>query len=124
MKSFIKIYGPPVLKAIKTLEKMSIDMPQVCIMDVSLKEASYDSGSGSQMGSIDISRAISFFGELGDITKERCSKIISKSGEELGDYDFFFKWFNKPNQNELNKLIEKVDEVLTPLGVRYTITTK
>ena len=33
MKSYIKIWGPPLGKAIRTLEKIAIDMPQVCIMD-------------------------------------------------------------------------------------------
>ena len=31
MKSYIKIYGPPVLKAIKALETIAVDMPEVCI---------------------------------------------------------------------------------------------
>jgi len=39
MKSFIKIYGPPVLKAIKTLEKVSIGMPEVCIMDTIIAQS-------------------------------------------------------------------------------------
>ncbi len=33
MKSYIKIYGPPILEAIKALEKLAIDTPEVCIMD-------------------------------------------------------------------------------------------
>jgi hypothetical protein len=33
MKSYVKIVGPPLLEAIKALEKMAIDMPEVCIMD-------------------------------------------------------------------------------------------
>jgi hypothetical protein len=33
MKSYIKILGPPHLKAIKELEKVAVDMPQLCIMD-------------------------------------------------------------------------------------------
>ncbi len=55
---------------------------------------------------------------------ERCGKIISKSGEMLGDYDFFFEWFKNPSQAEINQLIEKIDEALSPLGCSYTITTK
>jgi len=33
MRSYIKIYGPPISKAIKELEKLAIGMPEVCIMD-------------------------------------------------------------------------------------------
>ena len=60
----------------------------------------------------------------GRITQERCSKIISKSGETLEDCDFFFEWFKDPSQAELNDLIGKIDEALSPMGCRYTITTK
>ena len=58
------------------------------------------------------------------IPVERCHSIISKSGERLGGYDFFFEWFEEPSQNQINDLIEKIDEDLTPLGCYYTITTK
>ncbi len=33
MKSYIKIYGPPVLKSIRVLEKLAVKMPEICIMD-------------------------------------------------------------------------------------------
>jgi len=33
LRSYIKIYGPPVYDAIKALEKLAIDVPQACIMD-------------------------------------------------------------------------------------------
>ena len=33
MKSYIKIYGPPHLKAIKALEEIAVDIPETCIMD-------------------------------------------------------------------------------------------
>jgi hypothetical protein len=59
-----------------------------------------------------------------DASVERCNKIISRSGEMLGEYDFFFEWFKDPSMEELNNFIEKIDTVLTPLGCRYTIITK
>jgi len=61
---------------------------------------------------------------IGSVPQERCSNIISKSSEELGGYDFFFEWFRNPSAEECNKLIEKIDEKLAPLGCKYTITTK
>jgi hypothetical protein len=68
----------------------------------------------------------SYFGAFytGEIEVERCSNIISKSGERLGDYDFFFEWFTEPTMDQINQLMEKIDEALTPLGCKYTITTK
>lgn len=125
MKSYIKIYGPPVLEAIQALEKISIDMPEVCVMDrlslVSPDFRTSEGGFGMQSGDIG---STYYFGGTEQIPKERCDTLISKSGEHLGGYDLFFEWFKKPNVNQLNILIEKIDEVLKPLNVRYTITTK
>jgi hypothetical protein len=42
----------------------------------------------------------------------------------VGEYDFYFEWFVNPNSEQVNMLIEAVDEVLAPTGVRYSITTK
>jgi len=116
MRSYIKIYGPPVVKAIKALEKVAIDAPEVCIMDTFIEAymPAFDSREGT-MG---------YFSGLGEIPIERCDKIISKSGEMLGEYDFYFEWFKEPTLTELNDFIEKIDEALAPLGCRYTITTK
>ena len=116
MRSSIKIYGPPVLKAIKALEKVAIDMPEVCIMDTIISQAgpTFD----------DVTGMVEYFGGPGEITVERCNKIISRSGESLGEYDFYFEWFTEPTMEQLNILIEKIDEALTPLGCKYTITTK
>jgi len=117
MRSFIKIYGPPVLKAIKELEKIAVDMPEVCIMDTVISQAlpvfRDPEGTMDYFSSMPV-----------EITKERCNNIISKSGEMLGEYDFFFEWFTKPTMEQLNSLIGKIDEALAPLGCRYTITTK
>lgn len=116
MKSYIKIYGPPILKAVKELEKVAVDFPEVCIMDTVI--ASGGTQLSTQEGIAD------FFGGPGDITVERCSNIISESGESLGEYDFFFEWFVDPSTGQLNELIEKIDGALKPLGCMYTITSE
>lgn len=116
MRSYIKIYGPPVVKAIKALEKVAIDVPEVCIMNTFIE--SYMPTFDSRMG------AMGYFAGLGEISVERCDKIISRSGEMLGEHDFYFEWFKKPSMAELNNLMEKIDEALTPLGCKYTITTR
>lgn len=115
MKSFIKIYGPPTLKAIKELQKIAIDMPEVCIMDTVITQdlPRFDSVEGT----------MDFFGPT-DISVERCGNIISKSGESLGEHDFYYEWFTDPTMGQLNDLIGKIDEAMTPLGCKYTITTK
>jgi len=105
------------MKAIKVLEKIAIDMPEVCIMDTMIVES---------MPSIrDPDNIFNYFSSIpAGINVERCDTIISKSGEKLGEYDFFFEWFKEPTMDELNNLIVKIDEALASLGCRYTITTK
>ncbi len=114
MKSYIKVYGPPVRAAIKALEKISIDMPEVCIMNTDL------SISPPMEGEL----LMNYFGGNEVISPQRCGKIISKSRESLGEYDFFFEWFKKPTMDQLHTLMDAVDEALSEVGVRYTITTK
>ena len=114
MKSYIKIYGPPVAKALKALEKVAVDMPEVCIMNMELMELQW----------LQDESLMHYFGGPGSISEERCDTIISKSGESLGEYDFYFEWFKNPTMNELHSFIEKIDDTLTEVEVRYTITTK
>ena len=129
MISYVKIYGPPLLMALKALEKIAIDMPEVCIMDTTIQSAvGAPEIPGASFGAADISfdtpeGVMSFFG-VDDISEERCNTLISKSGESLGEYDFYFEWFTKPTVAQVEDLIEKIDEALAPLGVKYTLTTK
>lgn len=130
MKSYVKIFGPPLLKAIKTLEKIAVDMPEVCIMDTTIAaDIGVPQMGMSVMGmtesTLDSQEGVlKFFGGEGVISEERCDTIISKSGESLGEHDFFFEWFTKPTMKQVEDLIERIDEALAPLGVKYTITTK
>jgi len=119
MKSYVKLYGPPLLEALNALRSIAVDMPEVCIMDSMISE--YTPQFDSREGIIDFFRQ-----EVGEreLTVERCDTIISDSGEALGEYDFFFEWFKEPSMDELNQLIEKIDAALEPLGCKYTITTK
>jgi hypothetical protein len=127
MISYVKIYGPPLFEALKALEKVAIDMPEVCIMDTTIQAAvGAPEFPGTSYGEISFDTAegvIAFFG-VKDMPEERCDNIISKSGETLGEHDFFFEWFTKPNMSQVEDLIKKIDEVLAPLGVKYTLTTK
>jgi len=116
MKSYVKVYGPPLLKAIKALEKVAIGLPEVCIWNTFMTYSPF------VLGDTSYEYLSEYF--AGEVPEKRCSTIISKSGESLGEYDFFFEWFKKPTMDELNNLIENVDEALASLGVKYTLTTK
>jgi thiamine biosynthesis protein ThiC len=117
--SYVKIYGPPVYDAIKELEKIAVDMPEVCILDTIIDYAP-NSDAFSKPNYVS-----SYFQMIPvEVYVKRCNNIISKSGEKLGEYDFFFEWFKKPTMEQLNQLIKKIDKTLKPLGCSYTFTTK
>ncbi len=129
MRSYIKIYGPPVLEAIKKLEKLAVDMPEVCIMDYVIAQDI----SPSVAKELDVSKVSSEEGSISGFFLQRTGvvlpvkryhNIISKHGQKLGEYDFFFEWYEKPKGSQLNDLIGKIDDALKPLGCLYTITTK
>lgn len=131
MKSFIKLYGPPILKSLKALEKIAVDMPEVCIMDSLIEQYFPESSPIGVSPSSSEGHAISggvwaqqYFSPLTSISVERCDTIISNSGETTGEFDFYYEWFTEPTTEEVNSLIEKIDKALSPLDVKYTITTK
>jgi len=116
LKSYVRIYGPPLLKAIRALEKLAVNMPEVCVMDVMIE---------SSMPQFNTREGVrNYFQAIDNIPEQRCETIISKSGIKMGDFDFVFEWFKAPKSEEVNVLIEKIDEALAPIGVRYTIATK
>ncbi len=137
MKSYIKIFGPPILKSIRALELIAIDMPEVRIMDTIMVQGMPASiardvgastvktrGTGS-LGLYPGGSVRRYFSspEL-VIPVERLVSIISDAGESLGDYDFFYEWVQEPTQVQLFELINRIEKALTPLGCKYRITTK
>ena len=86
MSSKIKIYGPPIDKAVTALQKLAEELPNI------------------QNGHI-------------------ASGIIPSGETLMGDFDFVFHWLKKPNEIQLRKLINRIDEALKDLDCRYTITT-
>ena len=129
MRSYIKIYGPPILDAIKELEKVAINMPEVCVMDHFIQsdlspKVARETG-GSAVKTFEDPIAGFFMERTGVVVSvKRCQSIISKHGQKLGEYDFFFEWRKEPETSQLNDLIRKIDDALKPLGCLYTITTK
>ena len=69
-------------------------------------------------------RTREYFDNYDDIDAIRCSNIISKAVYSLGEYDFFFEWFTAPTTEQVLTLIQHIEEALSEIDVRYTITTK
>jgi len=116
MISYVKIMGPPIHDAIIALEKIAVDLPKTCIMDHAILE-NVSKSIASDIGG--------WFDNRGVIVPiERCKDIISKTGESLGEYDFYFEWTTKPRIDDIVMLIEKIDIAFKQIGAMYTITTK
>jgi hypothetical protein len=129
VRSYIKIFGPPILEALKELEKLAVDMPEVCIMDYviqrDLSPKMAEEVGGSTVETYNVSIPGFFEQRIGVVVPvKRCHSIISKHGQKLGEYDFFFEWYEDPDAGQLNELIRRIDAALEPLGCLYTITTK
>jgi hypothetical protein len=144
--TYVKILGPPHLEVIRSLEKIAIEMPEICIMDsfISNEIPKYllsgynlQNRKNVQIQSYDRIRNVSHIGPDQDnfafnyfssnnieIPIERCNDIISKSGRSLGDYDFYFEWMENPNGYRLNEFIEKIDNALINSGCYYTLYNK
>jgi hypothetical protein len=129
-RSYIKIYGPPLLKAIRALEKVAVEFSQKTTIRV------YDILTPTPMAPyIDIGTRQLRERQLPDeyrdfllpeveMPVEEKVKLISRASDTLGDHDFFFEWGKEPTKQEVVDLIEKIDEALADCGCRYTITTK
>jgi hypothetical protein len=127
MRSFVKVMGPPLLEAVRALERIAVDMPQVCVMDEAIL-LDVPRSVGRDIGEpFEYREAVSgFFTRRTGVSVrvERCDDIISEYGEELGEYDFFFEWFEEPSMEQLRELIGRIDGALGPLGCLYSVTTK
>ncbi len=135
MNTYVKLDGKLKKEAIETLRKLAIKMPKVCVMDTILQEdLGLDAalgegpgglpgagGSGTQ-GSVEM--VMNYFGGPNMISKERCQSIISKSGADLGEYDFIYEWMGKPSSSQVTILEEDIAKSLKPLKIKYTVTSK
>lgn len=120
-KTYVRIYGPPLLKAIKALEGVAVDMSKATEVKFSHKCVPYPTRLQSDRRDWD-----NYLKNLQN-TYTDCyepQKIISDASMTFGDYDFVFEWSVKPSMKKVQDLIEKVDKSLTGLGVHYTLTTK
>ncbi len=120
-KTYIKIYGPPLLKAIKSLEGVAVKMSKEKQVKFSHKCIPYPTRLQS-----DNQDWNNYLNNLKN-TYVECyepAKIISEAHQTLGDRDFMFEWAEKPTLTQLNQLTEEIDAALGGLGVLYTMTTE
>lgn len=99
MKSCLKLYGPKIADALSALEEMVEEIREDTTM----------------------SRIVVTTDPSIDLMTEQ---MINDGAQTLGEYDFAVEWRVAPAPRNLRKLIRKIDQVLTPTGCRYTITSK
>ena len=121
VKSYVRIYGPPLLKAIKALEGVAVDMSNKTEVKFSHKCVPYPTRLQSDKNDWN-----AYLKNM-QKTYQDCyepEKIISDASMTLGDYDFVFEWTSKPSISQIEDLISKVDAALSGVGVMYTLTTE
>jgi hypothetical protein len=120
-KTYVRIYGPPLMKAIRALEGVAVKMSSETEVKFSHKCVPYP--TRMQTDKTDWNNYLKNLQN----TYTECyepQKIISDASMTLGEYDFVFDWTEKPNMKKIEGLIEKIDEALSEVGVHYTLTTE
>lgn len=127
-RSYIKLYGPPIMKGIRALEKVAVEMSRettVRFYDVFVPTVTPDMMASGEYREawagyvagipVDVSMPMAI---------EERVKLISSAADTLGEYDFFFEWGEEPTKDQVLGLIEKIDEALAECGCNYTVVTK
>lgn len=120
-RSYVKIYGPPLVKAIEALEAVAVDMSKATELKFSHKCVPYP--SLTQSSTSDWNQYLKNMQRLYVDCYEPV-RLISDSQQLLGEYDFFFEWAEEPSIAQIEGLLKKIDDVLEGLGCNYTLTTK
>ena len=121
-KTYVRIYGPPLLKAIKTLEGVAVEMSKSSEVKFSHKCVPYPTRMQSDKNDWE-----TYLKNLQN-TYTDCyepQKLISDARMSLGEYDFVFEWAEKKaSMKKVQGLIEKIDGALGELGVLYSLKTE
>ena len=120
-KSYVKIYGPPVLKAIKALEGVAVEMSMSIGVKFSHKCIPYP--KRTQPNTADWDAYLKNM-ERTYVDCYEPVRLISDSKQMLGEHDFFFDWVEEPNVQKIESLLDKIDSALKGLGCYYTLTTE
>jgi hypothetical protein len=110
VRSYIKIYGPPILKTLWNLEQVAMEMRKKRMV--------------SYFSSIIASYKSTKFASSMDLPEQNDQQLVHHGAIALGDYDFFFEWESDPTTEQVTELIGRIDAVLADCDCRYTITTK
>jgi hypothetical protein len=120
-RSYVKVYGPPVLKAIKALEGVAVEMSKSTGVKFSHKCIPYP--TRTQPNTADWDAYLKNM-ERTYVDCYEPVRLISDSHQMLGEHDFFFEWVEKPDMEKIEGLLEKIDNAFKGLGCYYTLMTE
>jgi len=122
-RSYVKIYGPPVLKAIQALEGVAVEMSKAT--SIKFRHSCQPQGYPGHIepGKRDWDQYLEHMKRTYVDCYEPV-RLVSESDQLLGEYDFFYEWTEDPDMKKIEGLIEKIDGALEGIGCYYTITTK
>jgi len=121
VKSYVKIYGPPVMEALMALEAIAVELSKATSVKFSHTCIPYPTRYQSDQN--DWNNYMKRM-QQNYVDCYEPVKLISESDQLLGEYDFFFEWSEDPKMDQLENLIGKIDEALVGMGCLYTITTE
>lgn len=126
MKTYVKIYGPPLMKALDQLEKIAKKMPKITHYHFLIGYPGYSGLTGPSSQDTTMGEPYLAGTALvgGTDAQKVTHSVISKSGHTLGEYDFFFEWNEEPTWKDMRELISKIDKTFTKLRCKYTLTSK
>lgn len=121
VRSYVKIYGPPIVKAINALEAVAVEMSKATDVKFSHKCLPYP--TRYQSNTNDWNQYLKNMERIYVDCYEPV-KLISESQQLLGEYDFFYEWVEAPKMAQIEELLKKIDDALEGMGCNYTLTTK
>jgi hypothetical protein len=121
VRSNVKIYGPPLMKAIKALEATAVEMSKTTALKFSHTRIPYP--TRMQGNTKDWNEYLKNM-ERTYVDCYEPVKLISDFKQLLGEYDFFFEWTEEPTMARIEELLEKIDAALEGLGCYYKLTTE
>ena len=121
-RSYIKLYGPPIVKALKSLEQIAFEMSKK--IDVKFYHSFVPPLLSHKSMTMSPDKYWKRILQDSPLKVSEKKKLVSKAYQTLGEYDFFFEWSKDPTLAQILELIEKLDVAINRCGCRYTITTK
>lgn len=120
-KTYVRLYGPPLMKAIHALEGVAVELSKAVEIKFSHKCVPYPTRLQSDKNDWN-----TYLKNLSNTYRDCYEpvKIISDASMTLGDHDFVFEWSEKPSLKKVQNLIVKIDDALAEVGVHYTLTTE